>query len=200
MFKGTKLKLVVIALFLFGLMAFFSYDHYRQQRQAAIREVGDIEFGFKKAVKSGLVTPDLAIRVYTDAVLLNIPLSITNPRGKAVQLEEIVLDISMAGRPVEKRDIMGLRIPAGTDEELLLEDIEMRTEVLDEILSTMDFTDPEKATLTLAIDVYVSYPYEIMNREITRPKIKLTRIEGDVLLFSMMGGKTQEEAAMEFAF
>ncbi|MFQ5816282.1 MAG: hypothetical protein ACE5G7_07285 [Candidatus Hydrothermarchaeaceae archaeon] len=200
MFKGTKLKLVVIALSLFGLLSVISYYHYQQQRQEVLDGVGGIEFGFKNVVRSGLVTPDLVIRGYRDAVLLNIPLSIANPGGKAVQLEEVILEVSIARRPIEERKIMGLRIPARTDEELLLEDIEMRTEVLDEILTTMDLADPEKATLTLAIDVYVRYPYEIMNTEITRPKIKLARIEGDVFLLSIMGGKTQEEAASEFVF
>lgn len=199
MLNETKNKVVVIFLLFIVLSVFLVWDHYQQRRQEVLLEVHGIEIDFIKVAKNSLMVPDLEIRTYSDAALIDIPLLISNSGGRAVQLDEVLFDISLAGASASERKIMGLIVPTNP-RELLLEDVEVRTKILDEILTKIEFAEIENANLVLGIDVYIRYPYKIMDREIFRPEIKLTRIEGDISLLRLMGGKSKEDAAKEFVF
>lgn len=199
MLNETKNKVVVIFLLFIVLSVFLVRNHYQQKRQEVLLEVYGIEIDFIKVENNGLMVPDLEIRTYSDAALINIPLLISNSGGRAVQLDEVLFDISLAGASTSERKIMGLIVPSNP-RELLLEDVEVRTKILDEILTKIEFAEIENANLVLGIDVYIRYPYKIMDREIFRPEIKLTRIEGDISLLRLMGGKSKEDAAKEFVF
>ncbi|MEE8168608.1 MAG: hypothetical protein V3T58_07030 [Candidatus Hydrothermarchaeales archaeon] len=200
MVLNTRLKPWKISvILLFSAIMVFSYTQYQGQRQAFLEtRAGDLNFEFKKTQVQDSEMPDIKIFWYTDAVLMDIPILITNPRGRVVKLEDADFEIFIWGKLIERRRIKGLEI--ARNKTLLLEDIKIESDDFDWILAQAGAAAerPEDATIALRIDVYSYYPVKIGDIKLVRSKIGPTRIEGDVYVRFLMGGKTIDEAARQF--
>ncbi len=192
-------------LFLFPILVLIGtvgvgYVQYNEQREDVLMRIDDIGFEFGGGVLGDEGILDLRIKGYSDVMFVTIPLRVDNPGDADLYLERVGFRMSLAGVPLEERVIEDLEVPAGGSKTLTLKDVRITAEKLDDILprARMDAARPEDATMRLAVEVYVSYPFELGPLRTLRPKIRHARLGGDVYLRSIMGGKTKEEAAKEF--
>ncbi len=176
------------------------YSQFTMQRDDFLKKIDGVHFEFDETVMgdSGILEP--TIRGYSDATMITIPLRIDNTKNEEVFLEKVVFKIYIVGIPLEERAVEDLNIPSKGSKVVTLDEVKISAEKFNDILlgANADVDHPEDATLQLAVEVNIFYPVELRLLRTDRFNINHVRLEGDIYVRSIFGGRTQEEAAMEF--
>ncbi len=197
MAKSIKLILPLLLILVFLVMG---YSQFTMQRDDFLKKIDGVHFEFDETVMgdSGILEP--TIRGYSDATMITIPLRIDNTKNEEIPLEKVIFKIYIVGSPLEERVVEDLNIPPKGSKAVTLDDVKISAEKFDDILlgANADVDHPEDATLQLAVEVYIFYPIELGLFRTNRFNIQHLRLEGDIYVRSIFGGRTKEEAAMEF--
>jgi hypothetical protein len=192
-----RIKILFIILFITGL-PILATIRYNAQKENFLKEVSGISFEFESYVEDAELL-NLQIHGYSDVTLLSIPIKVENKGNRDVYLEKVRFKISMMGNDLGERVIENIVVPVEGKKILMLEEVEITSEKLDEILarSIVEITRAEDATVQVAIEVYLSYPIELSPLWTLHPEIKYSRLEGVIYVRSILGGKTKEEVVAE---
>ncbi len=197
MAKRISLLLPLLFILVFLVIGYFQYT---EQKNDFLKKIDGVHFEFDETVlgDSGILEP--MIKSYSDATMVTIPLRIDNGQNEEVFLEKVVFKSYIVGNLLEERIVEDFNIPSKGSRALILDDVKISGEKFDNILlgANADVEAPEDATLELAVEVYIFYPLELGPLRIDRFSIPHVRLEGDIHIRSIMGGRTKEEAAVEF--
>jgi len=197
MAKRINLLLPLLFILVFLVVGYFQYI---EQKNDFLKKIDGVHFEFDETLLGDSGTLEPMIKSYSDATMVTIPLRIDNTKNEEVFLEKVVFKIYIVGNLLEERIVEELIIPSKGSKALSLDDVKISGEKFDTILlgANADVDHPEDATLELAVEVYIFYPLELGPIRIDRFSIQHVRLEGDIHIRSLMGGRTKEEAAVEF--
>lgn len=170
----------------------YLYREYRAQQNAYSEYI--------KALELELSTDNITIKRYLDRFLLGFALTAKNKADETITINRAMAEIFLESRLVEKRELKSLTIFPGS-REVLLNDVTLKTELLDAAIleAKIDKQKPEEAKLALTIKIYPIYQFKLARREVAELHIEPIVISDNISLLMLMGGKTQEESAKEFA-